>query len=153
MHLKHKNDSSRDFSSVCTYFSLMCVTDDVETLPTASAISSTVMPATFFRMCNPNVMFPLDLQQSALRHSVEGLLFYSYGHYTRPPAHITSLYLNNVFEWNCIEYSPFSRDQDSFCRSLVAGEISKRGYSVYNIDPCTSGFRFSAGHLPCQRSL
>jgi hypothetical protein len=106
----------------------------------AAAFSDTIIlssfaPSSDFRIGNPNVMFPLNLQQSALRHSVEGLLFYSYGHYTRPPAHITSLYLNNVFEWNCIEYSPFSRDPDSFCRSLVAGEISKRGYSVYNIDP------------------
>ncbi len=88
-----------------------------------------------FHINNPNVLFPLNLQQSAMHHNVEGLLFYTHGHYVPPPTHLLPLQLLNVFEWNCLEFSPFSRDPDSFCRSLIAGEIGKRGYSVYNIDP------------------
>lgn len=88
-----------------------------------------------FSISNPNVLFPLNLQQSALRHSVEGMLFYTHGRYISPPMDLTPLRLRNVFEWNCLEYSPFARDLDSFCRSLIAGEIGKRGHSVYNIDP------------------
>jgi hypothetical protein len=88
-----------------------------------------------FDVNNPNIMFPLNLQQSAIRHSVEGVLFYTHGHYISPPPHAIHFKLSNVFEWNCLEFSPFARDPDSFCRSLIAGEICKRGFSVYNIDP------------------
>jgi hypothetical protein len=88
-----------------------------------------------FDVDNPNAMFPLNLQQSAIHHSVEGVLFYTHGQYIPPLHHAAHFKLNNVFEWNCLEFSPFARDPDSFCRSLIAGEICKRGLSVYNIDP------------------
>jgi hypothetical protein len=103
-----------------------------------------------FLINNPNLLFPLNLQESAMQHSVEGLLFYTHGHYVPPPTHLMPLKLLNVFEWNCLEYSPFARDPDSFCRSLIAGEIGKRGLSVYNIDPDSVFLRDinrTAGHF------
>ena len=93
-------------------------------------ILSSFAPSSSYRFDDPNALFPLNLQQSARYHSVDGLLFYTYGNYIRPPAYLTPLYLENVFEWNCLQYSPFARDSDSFCRSLMASELDKRGFSV-----------------------
>jgi len=116
-------------------------------------IMSSFAPSADSRLKDAGALFPLNLQQSARHHSVEGLLFYSYGKYSPSPTHITALHLHDVFEWDCREYSPFARDPDSFCRSLIAGELSKRGYSVYNIDPDSvflkdiSRFKGAFGHL------
>jgi hypothetical protein len=88
-----------------------------------------------YRVDDPTANFPLNLEQSARNHSVEGLLFYTHGKYRPPPTSITPLDLRDVYEWNCRDYLPFARDPDSMCRSLMASELGKRGYSVYNIDP------------------
>lgn len=107
-----------------------------------------------FRINNPNLLFPLNFQESAMQHSVEGVTkvcsFYARPLYT-PPSHLIPFQLLNVFEWNCPEYSPFARDPNSFCRSLIAGKIGKRCISVYNIDPdqshCKAFRALVNGHL------
>lgn len=98
-------------------------------------VLSSFASAQDFHINDASAVFPLNFQESARLHHVEGLLFYTYGYYFPPPARMTHLHLHDVFQWNCLEYSPLARDPDSFCRSLIAGEICKRGYSVYNIDP------------------
>jgi hypothetical protein len=66
-----------------------------------------------FDVDNPNAMFPLNLQQSAIRHSVEGVLFVKHGHYIPPLPHAAHFKPNNVFEWNCLEFSPFTHVHSS----------------------------------------